>query len=302
MNRDFLVCFIEGGLGKVVAATAAIRCLKKANPDKKIVTVSGYPEVFDRNPNVHRTFGFNENKYLYGDYVKNGTILERDPYHLDSYRFDEVPLAQAYCESWGIAFDGNKKPELFLDDALMAITAKEIKDLKASNLPVAVVQYMGRSPMDQQSKTFIPTGRENADLFQKALTKLCGKMKFIIMKLPEEPKLAIPKNTVVLQNPVHFARWFGYIYNSDGVITVDSCSHHIAAAFKKPGVVCWGRTSSKSLGYEEQTNILGECEERPCGGFMKVPAHGWGCNHNFKCIKSITVDMLVDSIEQTFLK
>jgi len=296
MNREYTVVFIEGGLGKVVAATAAIRNLKKAYPEKKLIVVSGYPEVFDRNPHVFRTFGFNQHKYLYNDYVKNGTIFERDPYHMDTYRFDECHLAQAFCDGWGIEFDGDPKPEIYLDDAVISVTRNELIPLKEDGLPLIVVQYLGRSPVDQQSKTYIPTGRENLPLFEEVMNKLCGKVRMMVMKTPEEPTLKVAKNTVILNNAVHFSRWFGYMYNADGFLSIDSCSHHIAAAFNKPGVAVWGRTSEKNLGYAGQTNVLGTCEDRPCGGFMKVPAPGWECSHGFKCIKSVKADQIVDAV------
>ena len=301
MSKEYAVVFMEGGLGKIVAATAAIRCLKKAYPDKKIVTVSGYPEVFDRNPHVYRTFRFNENKYLFEEYVKQGTIFERDPYHLDSYRFDEVSLVQAYCDAWGVEFDGSIVPELYLDAALDTITAKQMSDLRQqAKLPVLVVQYMGRSFKDQQSNVFLPSGRENIPLYEKVMQELCEKFVLVLMKLPDEPGVTVPKNVVTQKDPVHFVRWFGYIKNADGFLGVDSCGHHIAAAFRKPAVVCWGRTSHKNLGYRFHTNILGECEERPCNGFMKVPAPGWKCSHDFKCMKSITPEKVTSAVLNMF--
>jgi len=292
---------MEGGLGKIVAATAAIRCLKKAHPEQKLVIVSGYPEVFDRSPHVYRTFRFNENKYLYEEYVKNGTIYERDPYHLDSYRFDEISLAQAFCECWGVEFDGSIVPELYLDPSVDTVTASQVQGLRQqTGLPVLVVQYMGRSMKDQQSNIYLPSGRENIPLYEKVLNNLCEKFVLIIMKLPDEPGVNVPKNVVTQKEPVHFVRWFGYIKNADGFLGVDSCGHHVAAAFKKPAVVCWGRTSHKNLGYRFHTNILGECNERPCNGFMKVPAPGWQCTKDFKCMHTITHERVTQAVLDMF--
>jgi ADP-heptose:LPS heptosyltransferase len=48
---------------------------------------------------------------------------------------------------------------------------------------------------------------------------------------------------------------FALVNAADSFIAVDSLIPHIAYAFGKKGIVCWGSTSSKSLGYATMTNI-----------------------------------------------
>ena len=41
---------INGGIGKVVMATAVCEAIKKKYPDSKLITISGYSDFFLNNP------------------------------------------------------------------------------------------------------------------------------------------------------------------------------------------------------------------------------------------------------------
>ena len=45
---------IEGGIGKHVASTAVVKAYKKQNPDRKIIVVCAWPEVFLNNKDIHQ--------------------------------------------------------------------------------------------------------------------------------------------------------------------------------------------------------------------------------------------------------
>ena len=48
------VFHIEGGIGKNIAATAVVATYKKAKPERNIIVVSAWPEVWTRNPDIAR--------------------------------------------------------------------------------------------------------------------------------------------------------------------------------------------------------------------------------------------------------
>ena len=303
---EYLICNISGGLGKNVCASVAVRCLKKQYPDKKIVVISGWPEVFNNNPNVHATFRPNEEKYAYSNYVVKGSIINGEPYQLDNYRFNDMHLTEAYCEAWGVEFDGNYKPDIYLDEEARVVGAKVVSTLKnqMNAKKLIVVQPRGAQQIEQQSQALLPTGRENPELFQMALQSLSQKYKdvmFMLMKTSQQPVLDSP-NVAYINNDYHYRVWMSIIAHSDGVLGIDSCAHHIGAAFDKPAVVVWGRTSHKNLGYKGQMNVVGNCEEGPCNGFLQMPVSGWICNHSYKCIKNIKVETLTKATVETLIK
>jgi len=78
---------------------------------------------------------------------------------------------------------------------------------------------------------------------------------------------------------------------SKGFIGIDSFLHHAAAMWEIKGVVCWGGTHPKKLGYEFHANIAKEvCPQpfchRPDSYLFDVnPANGvWNCPYSQKCL------------------
>ena len=46
----------EGGIGKTIASTAVVRRIAEEYPDKRVIVVTGYPDVFLYNPHVYKVF------------------------------------------------------------------------------------------------------------------------------------------------------------------------------------------------------------------------------------------------------
>ena len=53
-----VVFFVQGGIGKHIASTAVVECIKNNHPDREIIVVCPYPEVFLNNPFVQTSFCF----------------------------------------------------------------------------------------------------------------------------------------------------------------------------------------------------------------------------------------------------
>ena len=46
MEKKYSIFHVEGGLGKHVLSTAVARCIKNNHPDRELIIVCAYPEVF----------------------------------------------------------------------------------------------------------------------------------------------------------------------------------------------------------------------------------------------------------------
>ena len=81
-KTKYLVWHIEGGLGKNIAATALLKSINETYPDRKIVIVASYPEVFINNPSVYRIYRVGMVQYFYDDYIKDKDtlIFRHEPY------------------------------------------------------------------------------------------------------------------------------------------------------------------------------------------------------------------------------
>ena len=56
---QYSVFHIEGGIGKNIVATNIVRAIKKAHPERNLIVVAPYPEVFVHNPNIYRPKAIN---------------------------------------------------------------------------------------------------------------------------------------------------------------------------------------------------------------------------------------------------
>ena len=65
----YSVFHVEGGLGKNIAATAVARCIKNNFPDRDLIVVCSYPEVFLHNPIVEKVYALGNTPYFYKDYT-----------------------------------------------------------------------------------------------------------------------------------------------------------------------------------------------------------------------------------------
>ena len=65
----YLIFHVEGGLGKNIASTAVVTHLKKKYPDRRIIVVSPYPEIFLNNKYIYRVYRFGATPYFYDDYI-----------------------------------------------------------------------------------------------------------------------------------------------------------------------------------------------------------------------------------------
>ena len=68
-KEKYFVWFIHGGLGKNVAATALVKSIKKTHPNRKLIIVCSWPQVFLNNPNIDRVYSAGNIPHFYEDYI-----------------------------------------------------------------------------------------------------------------------------------------------------------------------------------------------------------------------------------------
>jgi hypothetical protein len=148
-----LVLNINGGLGKVLMATAVIASYKRTFPDAKVVVVSGYPEVFVNNPYVYKNFPF-ATPYLWQDYYGNAEwkVSAHDPYMEQSWIKNESKhLIDIWCKMLGV--DAVQKTPL------LYFSGPELDELNAMikvDKPLLVVQSTGGAHAAARSWTRNP--------------------------------------------------------------------------------------------------------------------------------------------------
>jgi len=152
-----LVLHIQGGLGKVILATAVIRSYKLTYPKAKVVVVSGYPEVFINNPDVHRFYAF-DTPYLWQDYYGNPEyyVCAQDPYSTEAWiKSYNIHLVDIWTDMLGV-LSVQREPLLYFSSA----EVDELQQMITTDKPLICVQSSGGFNPNQRSWTRNPSRTE----------------------------------------------------------------------------------------------------------------------------------------------
>jgi hypothetical protein len=100
----FSIFHIEGGIGKNILATAVIESLKKSEPEREIIIVSAWPQVWFNNPNVSQIYPMGQIANFYKNYIKDKDtkIFRMDPYHTEDYILNKKHLIEIWCDLIGV--------------------------------------------------------------------------------------------------------------------------------------------------------------------------------------------------------
>jgi ADP-heptose:LPS heptosyltransferase len=220
-----LLFHINGGLGKVLMATAVIASYKRTFPDAKVIVVSGYPEVFVNNPYVYKNFPF-ATPYLWQDYYGNAEwkVSAHDPYMEQSWIKNETKhLIDIWCKMLGV--DAVQKTPL------LYFSGPELDELNAMvkvDKPLLVVQSAGGAHAAARSWTRNPPLAE----FDEHLKSYMETHFVLHLAVPETPLLTNVHQRVDNLNRrqamalVHYAAEF---------VGIDSFGMHSRAANELAG-------------------------------------------------------------------
>ena len=113
MEEKYIVWHIEGGLGKNIAATSLLKTLKEKHPERKIVIVASYPEIFLNLPSVYRVYRLGSTQYFYNDYIKNKDtiVFKHEPYYETQHILKNKHLIANWCKILDIEYK-NQSPVL----------------------------------------------------------------------------------------------------------------------------------------------------------------------------------------------
>lgn len=240
---------INGGIGKVIASTAVCKSIKTKYPDANLIVVSGYPEVFLGNPNVHRAFGFGQQPYFYQEFIEDKDILvfAHDPYLDAKHLKKEEHLIETWCRIYDLPVT-SKVGELFL-------TRREIDFYTGkftSDKPILLLQTNGGAETDIKYSWArdIPTCVVDSVIHE-------FREQYNIVHIRREDQIKYNSTYGVSDN---FRALIVLISLSDKRLLMDSFGQHAAAALGKPSTVCWVVNSPNVFGYDMHTNILANKE------------------------------------------
>jgi hypothetical protein len=234
---------INGGLGKCIMATAVIRSYKAAYPEKEIVVVSGYPEVFLHNPDVHKNFPFNT-PYLWQDYYGNPEVqvYAQDPYLNPVWiKNHKRHLIDIWCSELRVP-NVQKTPLLYFSGP----EADELNNQIKVNKPLMVVQSTGGSTPSARSWTRNPPAHE----LEEYLAKFKESHFILHLALNDTPAL---QNVHQRVDNFDRRKAMCLMYYAQEVVGIDSYSLHARAANPNAGPSAFFlplAEAEQRLGYE----------------------------------------------------
>lgn len=252
-SNKYVVWHIEGGLGKNIASTALIADVKERYPDRKLVMVVSYPEIFLNNPNIHRVYRVGMTSYFYDDYIKDkDTIVFRhEPYFQSDHIMKKKHLIHNWCDLLDIPYR-EQLPVLYPNSV-----QKMIQFNWQRENPIMVIHTNGGGMQNQFSYAW------TRDMPFETAIAIAEKYKdrYHIIQVTRPNTNLIPGVEHVVDQLSNF-EIMSILAVSQKRVLIDSCLQHAAAGMGLPSTVLWVGTEPVNFGYRMHTNIIAK---KPAG-------------------------------------
>lgn len=250
--EKYSIFHLQGGIGKHIAATAIAKTIKNNYPDRKLVVVCAYPDLFINLNYVDRVFQIGKTSYFYQEFVqdKDSILFHHEPYYTTNHIHKRKRLIENWCDLYNLTYD-NEQPDLKFNKLQFDISKKFWGNKK----PIMVIHTNG-GMMTTDAKPYAWTRDMPFEIAQEVVDYY--KKDYFIYQITKlnSPKLqgaqavfATPEQSLSLME------LFSILLHSKKRLFIDSCMQHAAAAMKRPSTVLWNGTSPKVFGYDIHDNI-----------------------------------------------
>lgn len=247
----YVIFQIEGGIGKNILSTAVVRAINKQYPDRKIIIVTAWPDIWLCNPRVEKVIQFGQTAYFYKEYVegKDSLIFIQDPYKQMDAIYRTKHLTQIWCEMIGVDWDG-EKPEMYFTTLEFDFVSTFINKTK----PILLIHAFGGAQNQPHKYSWA------RDIPPAIASEVVRRFKneYRIIQIRREDQLAIEGAEYLSLQPRQLAL---SILLSDKRLFMDSFLQHASAAMDRPSTVLWTGNSPTVFGYNSNDNIKAQFEE-----------------------------------------
>ena len=255
-DKKYCIFQIQGGLGKHVAATAVAQAIKKAHPDRELIVVCAWPELWTALPFVHRVYPLGNTQYFYETYVegKDSLFFIHEPYFTTTHINKTHRLVESWCMMYGLKYDG-EQPALKINPEQRK-TIRNFYEPQFEGKPLMLLHTNGG--MFQNERPFCWSRDMPIEVAQKVANHF--KKSHFVMQItrPASPKV---DGAFVRNEPLSNTELAGLVELSSKRLLIDSSLQHMAAAFALPSTVLWNATSSVIFGHSLHDNI--QAKDKP---------------------------------------
>jgi hypothetical protein len=256
MSKKYSVFQIQGGLGKHIAATAVAQAIKNNHPDRELVVVCAWPELWANLPFVYRVYPLGQTQYFYEEFVedKDSLIFAQEPYYTTTHVNKTHPLVESWCKTLGLEYNGEKPTLKINPEQRKAI--KNFYEPKFEGKPFLLIHtngglYNNERPYSWARDMPFDVACKVADHFSDT---------HFIMQVTRQNSEKIP-DVFVRSEPLTNTELVGLLELTDKRLLIDSSLQHAAAAFELPSTVLWNATSSVIFGHKLHNNI--QAKQKP---------------------------------------
>ena len=255
-NQKYCIFQVAGGLGKNIAATAVAQVIRRTYPDRQLICVVSWPELWTNLPFVYRVFPLGNTQYFYEEYIegKDSLIFANEPYFTTTHINKTHRLVESWCMMYGLDYQG-EKPKLRINpEQKKAI--RNFYEPKFEGKPLLLLHtngglYTNERPFCWSRDMPLEVAQKVADHFKKS---------HFVMQItrPASPKV---EGAFVRNEQLSNTELVGLLELTDKRLLIDSSLQHAAAAFDLPSTVLWNATSSVIFGNDIHDNI--QAKEKP---------------------------------------
>ena len=255
-DRKYCIFQVQGGLGKHIAATAVAQVIKRTYPDRELICVVAWPELWANLPFVYRVFPLGNTQYFYEEYIedKDSLIFANEPYFTTTHVNKTHRLVESWCKMYGLDYQGEQPVIRINPEQRKAI--RNFYEPRFEGKPMLLLQTNGG--LYSNERPFCWSRDMPIEIAAKVVQHF-KKSHFIIqVTRPSSPRL---EDVFVRHEQLSNTELVGLVELSDKRLLIDSSLQHAAAAFNRPSTVLWNATSSVIFGHGLHDNI--QAKEKP---------------------------------------
>ena len=249
----YSIFHLQGGIGKHIAATAIAQAIKANHPDRKLIVVCAYPDIFINLPYVHRVYQIGATKYFYQEYVqdKDSILFHHEPYFTTNHIHKRKVLIENWCDMYGLKYSG-ETPDLKFNKLQFDLSKKH---WSRGNKPIMIIHTNG-GLMATDAKPYAWTRDMPFDTAQALVDHYRKDYHIFQSTKMNSPRLEGAEHIfATAQQSLSLMEYFTILLHAKKRILIDSCLQHAAAAMKRPSTVLWNGTSPQVFGYQLHDNI-----------------------------------------------
>lgn len=253
MTYSYSIFNVQGGLGKIINSTAVAKCIKNNYPDRKLIVVCPYPDVYLNLPFVDRVYQLGNTSYFYQTYIENqdSLIFANEPYMTTDHIHKRLPLIESWCKMYNLQYN-NEQPEIIFNTLQKEISGNF---WRKDSRPIMILHTNG-GLITENAAPYL-WARDMPFKVAEEIVKRYSK-DYTIYQCTKMNSRKLDGVQIVEWNQnlkLSTMEYLSILLHSDKRVLIDSCLQHAAKALELPSVVLWNGTSPKVFGYDFHTNI-----------------------------------------------